>query len=176
MILLTSDPVVGSTILATTLAASGILVHRGVRGRRLAASILALFAGTAITLMLAAHNIEILYRLAGGHVYTDPPLRYDFRVYSLLLMGVVLMVQGVRVLRSGVGISRGDAAARRMGVRALLIVLAMSLPIIPIHPFFGPIGSGLAVIGLLGMALAPPVPADRAVRTNAPSEPASVGV
>jgi hypothetical protein len=155
MILLTSDPVVGSGILLAFAVSSVQVWRRGVRGRRFAATLLLLFTGIALSLTMTAHTVEVLFRLAGGKVYNDPPLAYDFRAYSLLLFGVVLFLQGVGSIRAGAAVSRGDSAARRDALRTVLTVLALVVPIIPIHPFFGPMGTTLGLIGLIGALLAP---------------------
>ena len=172
MILLTSDPVVGAAVLATS-AAAGVVLRRRVRGRRLLAAMLLAFAGVALTLMLAAHCAEIGYRLLGGRVYGEPPLRYDFRAYSLLLLGAVLIRQGVDALRAADGVSRGDPAAPGAARRAMGVVLAVAVPIIPIHPFFGPLATGVGVLGMTGAVIARGTAARAARRAEHDMAPAT---
>jgi len=155
---LTNDKVVLSSIILTTVAAGVLLWRRRAGGRAFGAAMPVAFTGVTLTLMMAAHCVEIGYRVAGGVVDGMPPLRYDFRAYSLQLLGVLMMWLGVRAVIAAGGIARGEAGARGAAFRPMLGVLALSAPIIPIHPFFGPLGTGLALIGLAGVALAPRVP------------------
>jgi hypothetical protein len=153
---ITSEPVLLSVIAGSTLVAAVRFRRRGARGRQFAGATLLGFSGATLTTMLAAHNAEIVYRLLGNPLDTMPPLKYDFRSYSLLLVGVLLMVQGGRVLRAAAAVGRGDAVAHRVALRAGLVVLAIGAPIIPIHVFFGPITTALAILVIGGAALARP--------------------
>jgi hypothetical protein len=51
----------------------------------------------------AAHCIDILTRLAIGRGYDGSVFSYDFRVYSLFLLGLVLVGAGVQLLRALLG-------------------------------------------------------------------------
>jgi hypothetical protein len=153
---ITSEPVLLSVIAGSTLVAAVRFRRRGARGRQFAGATLLGFSGATLTTMLAAHNAEIVYRLLGNPLDAMPPLKYDFRSYSLLLVGVLLMVQGGKVIRAAAAVSRGDAVAHRVALRAGLAVLAIGAPIIPIHIFFGPITTALAVLVLAGATLARP--------------------
>ena len=164
MIPITSDPVVGTVVVATTAAMGVVLRRRRVRGRRLLAAMLVGFAGIALTLMLAAHCAEVVFRLLGGRVYDDPPLAYGFRAYSLLLLGAVLIREGAAALVAAHGVSRGDPAAPGAARRAMLVVLAVSVPLIPIHPFFGPLATAVGVLGLAGAVVGRRLPAGAAAR------------
>jgi len=164
----TSEPVILSVIAGSTLVAAVRFRRSGARGRRFAGATLLGFSAAALTTMLAAHQAEVVYRLLGNPLDTMPPLKYDFRSYSLLLLGVLLMVQGVKIFRAAAAVSRGDAVARRLAVRAGLVVLAIGAPIIPINVFFGPITTVLALLALGGAALARPVEAPHEQRWPAP--------
>ena len=59
------------------------------------------------------------------------PFAYDWRTYSLLLFGALLIVLGRRVLRAALA---GDRAAV---LRATGLVLLICAPTIPVHAFFG---------------------------------------
>ena len=165
---ITSEPVLLSVIVGSTLVAAVRFRRRGARGRQFAGATLLGFSGATLTTMLAAHNAEIVYRLLGNPLDGMPPLKYDFRSYSLLLLGALLMVQGISVFRAAAAVSRGDAAAHRVAVRAGLVVLAVGAPIIPIHLFFGPITTVLALLALGGSALARPAEATAERRPSAP--------
>jgi hypothetical protein len=151
---ITSEPVLLSVIAGSTLVAAVRFRRRGARGRRFAGATLLGFSGATLTTMLAAHTAEIVYRLLGNPLDGMPPLKYDFRSYALLLLGVLLMVQGVEVFRAAVAVSRGDETGGRDAMRAGFVVLAIGAPIIPIHLFFGPITTALALLTLGGAALA----------------------
>ena len=76
MIPLTSDPVVGTTVLAVTGSGGVVLWRRGVRGWRLAASLPILLSGIALTLMLAAHYVEVVGSLLAGALFGVTMARY----------------------------------------------------------------------------------------------------
>ena len=61
---------------------------------------------------------------------------------------MLLIVQGVRVLRAAPGLGRGEPAARAAIVRTALLVLAIAAPTIPVHAFFGSLISGVTVLTL----------------------------
>lgn len=64
----------------------------------------------------------ITVRLAAGHIFGvltvelgRTPIRYDFRVYSLLLLAGILTVLGTRLAAAAAGVARGERAAWRRG-------------------------------------------------------------
>ncbi|HET6763690.1 MAG TPA: hypothetical protein VFH27_08455 [Longimicrobiaceae bacterium] len=139
-----------------TIATAVAFWRMGVRGRRLAVSVWAGFYGVAMIVMLAAHCIEIAYNtLTHAPAFGGGTFKYDWRVYSLELMGVLLIVLGVRALRAAVGMARGHAEARAAMLKTLAVVLAIALPIIPIHWFFGYLVSGLTAITVMVVAALP---------------------
>jgi hypothetical protein len=156
--------------------AAGVAFWRmGVRGRRLAVSWWAAFYGVALTVMLAAHCIEIAYNtVTHAPSFADGAFKYDFRVYSLELMGALLVVLGIRALRAAFGMARGEREARRAMLKTLAVVLAIAAPVIPIHWVFGYLVSGLSAITILVVALLPtaqPKTALRAGTSTGESEP-----
>jgi len=58
---------------------------------------------------------------------------YDFRIYSLLLFGSVILVGALITIRASLGIARGDAEARRRSMRAMVMVLATVIPVMPMQ-------------------------------------------
>lgn len=109
--------------------------RRGVRGRRLAVGVWVFFFGLFLTVMLAMHDLVIL----GLRIFERPagqPFVYDFHLYSLLLLGVVLIFQGWKILRASRPLADGHPDARRETLRATFIVLGLAAALIPIQ-FFG---------------------------------------
>ena len=129
----------------------------GARSRRLLLGGWAAFQGVTLVAMMGAHSAEIVYHLVtGGTRFDGTAWAYDFRSYSLLLMGAVLGAIGVRFIRLSPELGRGEPSARRGAVRAKLALLAVVFPLLPIHPFFGVILTTVGSVGLLMLLLARP--------------------
>lgn len=126
----------------------------GQRRGRLAAAVVGLFYGITLVVMLAAHCADVLWGLA--HHATSMAggrFTYDWRTYSLLLFGIVLIGRGVRCMNASLRMGRGDAAGRTALLREGVIVLALVLPLIPVHAFFGYLMSGATATTLVAVAL-----------------------
>lgn len=87
--------------------------------------------------------------------FQGAPFRYDFRAYSLLPLGAVMVAAGLRLLRLSQELGAGTAGGRGRAVRTLVAVLALIAPLIPVHGFFA---IPLTVVGsaTLRLALWPP--------------------
>jgi hypothetical protein len=111
------------------------LWRRGLRGGRYVAAAAVGFLGLTLVVTMTAHCIDVLWRLAAGTGYDGEAFVYNFRTYSLLLLGTVLIAVGVRLLRvsSSIGASPD---ARGPALRAILTAFALVAPLIPIHGFF----------------------------------------
>jgi hypothetical protein len=108
------------------------------------------FYGMALVAMMTAHNVEILYRTISTRVgVTDTDSSYTFRVYSLLLLGMLLTGAGVVCLRAIPGVIRGSTKAREASARASVFVLAIVAPLIPIQMVFGILFTGLSVLSVM---------------------------
>ena len=124
------------------------LRKRGVSGKRLVATTWIFFYGTFITVMLFMHNFVILgLRVFGRSAGTD--FAYDFHLYSLILLGSVLFLQGIRSIRAALLLRRGSETGSPEALQATWIVLAVAVPLIPIQ-FFGIV---LTVMSLLNLAV-----------------------
>ena len=124
--------------------------RRGQRGWRLAALVFVSFYGVGLVATMAAHCADIIHNLVlrNRSLVDGSPFTYNWRTYSLLLFGVLLIDRGIRVLRAARRFAGGDASARDI-LRNGAVVLAITLPIIPIHAFFGvliSVWSSLALI------------------------------
>lgn len=104
------------------------------------------FYGIFITVMLFMHNIVILGLRIFEPTY-DKYLSFDFHLYSLILLGTILFIQGIRSLQAALLIKEGDKKGFRKARRATLIVLAVAVPLIPIQ-FFGIVLTVISVLNL----------------------------
>jgi len=125
--------------------------RRGQRGWRLAALAFVSLYGVGLVATMSAHCADIIHNLVlrNRSVVDSSPFTYNWRTYSLLLFGVLLIDRGIRVLRAARRFAGGDASARTDILRNGAVVLAITLPIIPIHAFFGvliSVWSSLALI------------------------------
>jgi hypothetical protein len=69
---------------------------------------------------------------------------YDFRFYSLVLVGLLIALPGFMCVISAMGLSRGDASAWKRALGSSVFLLAINVPLMPIQGF---------AIGLTGFAL-----------------------
>lgn len=87
--------------------------RRGQRGWRLAALVFVSFYGVGLVVTMSAHCADIIHNLALRNRSMDgSPFAYNWRTYSLLLFGVLLIDRGIRVLRAARRFAAGDPAAR----------------------------------------------------------------
>jgi hypothetical protein len=63
------------------------------------------------------------------------PRQYDFRVYSLLLLGGTLAALGAGLAASAAGVARGERAAWNRAVGIALALLVVNGPLAPIQGF-----------------------------------------
>jgi len=125
--------------------------RRGQRGWRLAALVFVSFYGVGLVVMMAAHCADIIHNLVlrNRSLVDGSPFTYNWRTYSLLLFGILLIDRGIRVLRAARRFAAGDPTARNDILRSSAVVLAITLPIIPIQAVFGvliSVWSSLALI------------------------------
>lgn len=150
-----TDPIVLGLVLASLLGSLVYQWRRGLRGGRLAVVTFAMFYGLTVISSLGMHCVDVLYGLS-HHLtsfITQKPFAWNWVTYSLLLFGLLMVWFGAQCLRLALAMGRGEAGARSQFLRLVGIVLLINLPIIPIHPFFGPLASGFSVIALLVVGL-----------------------
>jgi hypothetical protein len=125
--------------------------RRGQRGWRLIGLAFLSVYGVGLVAMLSAHCVDILYNLilANRSVVDGSAFTYNWRTYSLLLFGVLLLERGVRVLFATRRLAARDSQARADILRNAGVVLAITLPTIPIHAFFGVLISAWTSLALL---------------------------
>ena len=113
----------------------------------------------------AVHLIAVIRRA----ILRGDSFQYDFRFYSLLLLGVCLVVPSILALRQVRELHRGLPQARRRALQICALMLLVTLPIIPseLHTFpytsleaaggmvaFGTVVSLLAAADSCGLLLA----------------------
>ena len=125
--------------------------RRGQRGWRLAALVFISFYGVGLVATMSAHCADIIHNLVlrNRSVVDGSPFAYNWRTYSLLLFGVLLIDRGIRCLRAARRFAAGDFAARTDILKSSGLVLAITLPIIPIHAFFGVLISAWSSLALI---------------------------
>ena len=128
--------------------------RRGQRGWRLAALVFVSFYGVGLVATMAAHCADIIHNLVlrNRSLVDGSPFTYNWRTYSLLLFGVLLIDRGIRVLRATRRFAAGDRAARADILRSSALVLAITLPLIRVHAFFGVLISVWSSLALLAAA------------------------
>jgi hypothetical protein len=128
--------------------------RRAHRGWRLAALIVVSIFGVALTAMMAAHCVDVVYKVvhASRSMVDGAAYTYNWRSYSLLLFGALLVDRGVRTLRAVLRFSGGDEARRRELARHAGFVLLLTLPIVPVHSFFGILMSAASTLALAAIA------------------------
>ena len=144
-----SDLAVLAAITLATILWVRWLWRRGVRGRDLLASGWLGFLGLVLIVTLLAHNVDIASRLIVSRGHDGPAFGYNFRFYSLQLLGVVLIGCGVQLVRAAAGLGLGNPAARGSAMRTLALVLLVVVPLIPIQAFFAIPLSVLGAVALL---------------------------
>lgn len=90
------------------------------------------FGASAIVAFMFGHLFEIGTRaiqrvIAGNFVY-------DYRFYSLMLMGVVFISIGIYMLSQIKAWSMGDSQGKRNFLRAVLVMILLSAPTFPLTP------------------------------------------
>ena len=125
--------------------------RHGQRGWRLAALVFVSFYGVGLVATMTAHCADIIHNvvLRNRSVVDGSPFTYNWRTYSLLLFGVLLIDRGIRCLRAARRFAAGDSAARTDILKSGALVLAITLPIIPIHAFFGTLVSVWSSLALI---------------------------
>jgi hypothetical protein len=134
---------------------------RHARRPALAAAAVNLLCGLLISGFSSAHLIAVtLQRIdlkVPAWVSGEPHamiagVPYDFRIYSLILFGVVILAGGLTSIRASLGIARGDSNAGRRSSRAMLMVLAVVIPVMPMQDA-APILIVPSAVGLASVAL-----------------------
>lgn len=106
------------------------------RGRAASSGALArawgtMFLGLLSALLMSVHLVIVIWTaFRRAETFT-----YDFRFYSLCLLGVAVLLPAIVCLSSVRGLLDADPDARRRALQATLVILALSVPLLPIQDF-----------------------------------------
>jgi hypothetical protein len=154
-----TDILVLSVVFVGTAGAAALLWRQSIRGRALFAGVWLSFYGLVLAASMCAHSAEILYRVTAGRARSpDNAPVYNFRLYSLLLLGALLIWAGVVCLRAAPDVSRGSAEARGTAIQTSLVVALIVAPLIPFQRIFGILFTVLSLASVLIVVLASPTP------------------
>jgi lysylphosphatidylglycerol synthetase-like protein (DUF2156 family) len=110
-----------------------------------------LFCGLVTFGFIALHLVAVVGRAVSGRGFGgEARFAYDFRFYSLVLMGVVIIIPGLVCLIHARRLTRGDVKAWTRTLWASSMLLLISVPLVPIQAFaIGPAGlAGLNLVAL----------------------------
>lgn len=94
------------------------------------------FTGALIASLGSAHTLAVIGRALRG-----PAFEYNFRLYSLVMLGVAQVAGGLWCLSTSWNVARGDVRAWKAALAATTMLLAVNLPLMPIQGF----AAGLSV-------------------------------
>ena len=125
------------------LAAIAAAVWLAVKARRrlapeqlAAAGAVDLFCGLVILGLMALHLAAVIGRAVSGQGFGGAAhFAYDFRFYSLLLFGVVIIIPGLVFVVHARRLTEGDAGVWRRALWASGVLLLINIPLIPIQAF-----------------------------------------
>ena len=106
-----------------------------------------LFGPALVIVFMSAHLSENIYRAINGII--DGTFLYDFKYYSVMLLGTLVVVAGVLYLNAAKQYIAGSSSAKNVLIFIAVIVL-LTAPLIPIVPIAA-IPSIACTISLLGL-------------------------
>ncbi|HYI10932.1 MAG TPA: hypothetical protein VEK57_17885 [Thermoanaerobaculia bacterium] len=142
-LLLDSVPL-GGVVLATVIAALR-LRRASLPLVRLLIAVYGYFAGALIGTLGVAHLVAIVVASLGRG---RQQFVYSFRFYSLVLLGVLLIMTGLMAAMQAAHLARGHRGAWRASLSVWTAILAINLPLVPLQGF-AIVFSVLAVLELL---------------------------
>ncbi|MBD0259190.1 MAG: hypothetical protein ICV83_26020 [Cytophagales bacterium] len=138
------------SLLGTILFCRFLFRHPHFTGRKAALFAMVFFAMNPF-LNLWAHEFAI--GISAFVRWQQGLFVYDFRFYSLMLLGAVFIGLGGYLLAQLGALSRGVATARRSIRRACLLQMGCSLPLFPLNPIgLMPALASLGVLAVLFFA------------------------
>jgi len=121
--------------------------RRGASSPLIAVAAIGFLVGALIAALGATHSLTVI-----GVALRRSPFEYDFRLYSLVMLGVLLVTGGLRCLALAWKLTQGDARAWRSSLEATTMLLVVNVPLMPIQGF----AVGFTVflsVNLLGLLL-----------------------
>jgi hypothetical protein len=140
-------------VLLIALIVATIVFAAAARRRRVPHALVALaainlFCGGLVASLGTAHLLAVVGRaLAGKGSGPGGTFVYDFRFYSLVLLGVLLLGASVACVTAVRSLARGEAAGRRVTCSAAVMLLALNVPLMPIEGF----ATGFTVFALVNL-------------------------
>ena len=101
-------------------------------GALVAVGAVTFFCSVLIASLGLAHTLAVI-----GRALRRPSFVYDFRLYSLVLLGACQIAGGLRCLSTSRSVVRGDARAWRAALVATTLLLIVNVPLMPIQGFAG---------------------------------------
>lgn len=116
--------------------------REGASGSAWIAAISLHFIATAMSLLFALHTLQCLGLRILGKSYVPVEanhavvfgVAWDFRIYSLLLFGLLLGYLSARCVWCSMGVALGVPAARVWVTRHLFLILGLIIPLVPLQP------------------------------------------
>jgi hypothetical protein len=140
----------GVSLLGTVLFCRFLFRHPHFTGRKAALFIMVFLAMNPF-MNLWAHQFAI--GISAFVRWQQELFVYDFRFYSLMLLGAVFIGLGGYLLAQLGALSRGVVTARRSIRRACLLQMGCSLPLFPLNPIgLMPALASLGVLAVLSFA------------------------
>ena len=102
------------------------------RGDLAAVGAVIFFCGALIASLGGAHSVAVI-----GRALRRPSFVYDFRLYSLVLLGACQIAGGLRCVSTSWRVVRRDARAWKVALAATTLLLIVNVPLIPIMGFAG---------------------------------------
>lgn len=109
-----------------------VATRGGVSGTLRTVGAASFFCGALIGSLGSAHLLAVIGRAIFRR---GPTFEYDFRLYSLILLGVLLITGGVRSVAAAWKLTQGDARAWKTALATTAMLLAVNLPLVPIQGF-----------------------------------------
>jgi hypothetical protein len=126
-------------VLAATGAAVWLAVNarrRHVPGRLAAVGAIDLFCGLVILVLMGLHLAAVIGRAVSGLGFGGAArFAYDFRFYSLLLLGVVIIIPGLVFVTHARRLTEGDPEAWKHALWAGGVLLLINIPLVHIQAF-----------------------------------------
>lgn len=119
---------------------------------RLLVAVYGYFAGGVVGALGVAHTVAVTMAEVGRA--RQHHFEYTFRFYSLVLLGVLLIVAGLIATIEAERLARGQRAGWRASLSVWTAILMINLPLVPLQGF-AILFSVLAALGLLLLALTP---------------------
>ena len=98
---------------------------------RLVLPVYSYFAGALVGTLAVAHVVAVVIRSIDRA--RQQQFVYDFHVYSLVLLGVLLIAGGLMVTIETAGLARRHRPAWRTSMSVWTAILAINLPLVPIQ-------------------------------------------